>query len=79
MDNNFDDSTENQLLHSSRNGEIDVVKHLLDKRRDGEIQVDINCKGKELIPMVLLSLRVTTSVSPNAKNPNVKKQFSIAV
>ena len=51
MDNNFDDSTENQLLHSSRNGEIDVVKHLLDKRRDGEIQMDINCKGKELIPM----------------------------
>ena len=53
MDNNNDDSTENQLLHSSRNGEIDVVKRLLDKRRDGELQVDINCKGKKLTPTVL--------------------------
>ena len=72
MDNNFDDSTENQLLHSSRNGEIDVVKRLLDKRRDGEMQMDINCKGRKLTPLVLCSLRGTAVVSPNAETPTFK-------
>ena len=40
------DGVENQLLHSARNGEVDVVKQLLDKKRNGEILLDIDCKGK---------------------------------
>ena len=79
MDNNFDDSTENQLLHSSRNGEIDLVKGLLDKRRDGEMHVDINCKGKKVTPVALFSLRRTATISPNTKTQNIKEQFSMNV
>ena len=45
MDDSLEDDAENQLLHSSRNGEIDAVKQLLDRKKRGEIKLDIDCKG----------------------------------
>ena len=40
------DDPENLLLHSARNGDLSTVQRLLDKRRSGELSVDVNCKGE---------------------------------
>lgn len=37
---------ESELLHASRNGDIGAIKTLLDRQKDGEIDLDINCLGK---------------------------------
>lgn len=37
---------EEQFLHDARNGNIEEIRKLLDSRRQGETNIDINCKGK---------------------------------
>ncbi|MGH0145580.1 UNVERIFIED_CONTAM: hypothetical protein FKN15_042436 [Acipenser sinensis] len=37
---------EEQFLHDARNGNIEKVRKLLDSRRPGETNININCKGK---------------------------------
>lgn len=33
------------LLYAARNGDVSVVKKLLEDRRNGTIELDISCKG----------------------------------
>lgn len=33
------------LLYAARNGDVSVVKKLLEDRRSGTIELDISCKG----------------------------------
>lgn len=37
---------EESLLYSARHGELKVVKALLEAKREGNLRLDINCKGK---------------------------------
>ncbi|XP_067833845.1 oxysterol-binding protein-related protein 1 isoform X2 [Heptranchias perlo] len=37
---------EDQLLHYARNGVLDEVQQLLDRRKDGKTAFNINCKGR---------------------------------
>ncbi|XP_078397293.1 oxysterol-binding protein-related protein 1 isoform X2 [Cetorhinus maximus] len=37
---------EEQLLHQARNGILDEVKRLLDRRKDEQLTFNINCKGR---------------------------------
>ncbi|KAG2458112.1 OSBL1 protein, partial [Polypterus senegalus] len=39
-------TSEEQFLHDARNGNIDGIKKLLESRKCGEINFDINCKGR---------------------------------
>ena len=34
------------LLHSSRHGDLETVQKLITQRENGDIEFDINCKGK---------------------------------
>lgn len=36
-----------QLLYSSRHGEFNEVKQLLEDNEAGKVEVDINCKGNQ--------------------------------
>jgi len=37
---------EEAFLRSCRNGDLNVVRELIDKKTNGEIELDISCKGK---------------------------------
>ncbi|XP_051784876.1 oxysterol-binding protein-related protein 1 isoform X2 [Erpetoichthys calabaricus] len=39
-------TSEEQFLHDARNGNIDGIKNLLESRKHGESNFDINCKGR---------------------------------
>lgn len=38
-------SVTDRLLTAARNGELEVVKDLMSKLKQGEISLDVNCKG----------------------------------
>lgn len=41
-----DQGSSEHLLQASRNGDLNLVRSILDAAKDGRINVDINCKGK---------------------------------
>ena len=41
-----DMDSEERLLYAARNGEVKTVSMLIEKSSKGEIELNINCKGK---------------------------------
>lgn len=46
---------EESLLYSARHGELQVVKALLDAKKEGKLRLDINCKGEILFKLIILN------------------------
>lgn len=46
---------EESLLYSARHGELSVVKALLEANREGNLRLDINCKGKFVIHTIKIN------------------------
>ena len=45
METHEAEDPEQDLLRASRNGDTNAVADLLEKRKNGELELDINCKG----------------------------------
>ena len=41
-------STHERLLHASRNGETSEVKEMLEQYQQGNLDINLNCKGKKI-------------------------------
>ncbi len=41
----LEDAPENVLLHAARNGDVATVKRLLREKEEGQLQLDVSCKG----------------------------------